>query len=483
MPLLNSRFNPSRLVIAGALAAALGACAHVGPNFVRPQPPATHGYAMNGDKAAPHVTVGPGADGAWWTAFQSPDLDRTIRQALADNPSIAEADATLEAMRQETLAEKGGLGPQGDLSAGISHERINVSSFGFSGFPNPTITLYSVGPTVSYDLDLFGGEKRGLENAWAQTEAQAQRADAAYLSISGNVALEAVAVAQARGEIEALQAMIADDRQNLDLARKAVTLGGAPQSAGVSAQAQLSQDEALLPPLEQELAVHRHALAVLLGKAPADFSPPDFDLESLKLPTDIPVELPSELVRRRPDILAAESDLHAATAQIGVETAKLYPDVKLTAAFVQSALTPGNLFSYAASGWSLGSGLTVPILNRGALRANKRAAEAAARASMARYQATVVRAFGEVADTLQALANDENEIKAQNHALRDAEANLSDQRLAFDKGAGTVLQVLDAQRQLHSARRGLVRAEGQRLADAVRLFVATGADWRVPRPS
>jgi NodT family efflux transporter outer membrane factor (OMF) lipoprotein len=467
------------------MCAALSACATVGPNFKTPPAPADKSFAMAGDKPAPEVAsaAASGAAGPWWTAFGSPDLDRAVRQALLENPSLAEADATLEQMRQQAVAVRGELGPQADLNAGIQGERINLTQFGFTGFPNPTITLYSIGGAVSYDLDLFGGGRRRLESARAKAEAQAHRASAAFLTISGDVALEAVEIARARAQIAAVEAMLDDDRQNLELARKAEALGGAARSAGVGAQAQLAQDQTLLPPLEQQLAQHRHALALFVGKTPAEYTAPDFDLASLRMPASIPVELPSELVRRRPDILAAEADLHAAVADIGVETAKLYPDIKLSAGLTQGALSPANLFSYASTGWNAGGGLTAPLFHGGTLKANQRAAEASARAALARYAIVVGRAFGQVADRLQALTNDENEIAAQTTAERDAEAHLHDERLAFEKGAGTMLAVLDAQRRLHAARRGLVSAEGQRLADAVGLFVATGCDWRDAAPA
>jgi NodT family efflux transporter outer membrane factor (OMF) lipoprotein len=472
-----------RFALALAATTALVGCAEVGPNFARPAAPQASGYTMPGDRGAstlPRIVDATGADGAWWSAFGSPELDRTIKLALADNPTLMEADATLGQLQAEHAAVRGTLGPQADLNAGAQRERINIAAFGISGFTSPTVSLYSIGGAVSYDLDLFGGNKRALESAQAKAEAQANRANAAYLSISGNTALEAMQIAAARAQIAAVQAMVADDRQNYDLVKKAEALGGEARSAGIGAQTQLTQDLALLPPLEQQLAQHRHALALLVGKAPADYTAPDFDFADLSLPQTIPVELPSQLVRRRPDILAAEADLHAATAQIGVETAKLYPDIKLGAALTQTALTPGNIFSYNASGWNFGPTLTLPLFHGGTLKANQKAAAAAAEAANARYQQTVLRAFGEVADILQALAHDEDELKAQVQAQRNAEANLHDSRLAYEKGGGTLLQVLDAQRELHMARRGYATAVGQRYADAVKLFVATAADWREP---
>jgi NodT family efflux transporter outer membrane factor (OMF) lipoprotein len=190
------------------------------------------------------------------------------------------------------------------------------------------------------------------------------------------------------------------------------------------------------------------------------------------------VTIPSQLVRTRPDILAAEADLHAATAQVGVETAKLYPDVKLTAGIAQGALKPGDLFSYNATGWNIGPQVSLPIFNGGSLKARRNAASAAADASYARYKQTVLKAFNQVADVMQALVHDDDAVKAQQLAQRLAEANLRDARLAYEKGGGTLLQVLDAQRQLHMTRRGYALAVGQRYSDAARLFVATAADWR-----
>ena len=476
----------SALVVALLGASALSACAVVGPNFTRPNTPNVSGYAMKGDEASARIVDAAASQqqGAWWKAFHSPELDATVRLALENNQTLNEADATLRQLKDNQAAVRGQLGPQADANAGIERERINIAAFGISGFPSPTVTLYSIGGAVSYDLDLFGGGKRALEGARARTEAQERRADAAYLTISGNVALEAMYVAGARAQIAAVQAIIDDDRKNLELVRKAAQLGGEASMATTTAQTQLDQDLALLPPLEQQLAQHRHALALLVGKAPADYAPPDFDFDKIALPGAIPVVVPSQLLRQRPDILAAEADLHAATAQIGVETAKLYPDVKLSAALTQTALTPANIFSYNSSGWNFGPSLTLPLFHGGTLKANRNAAEAAAQAANARYQETVLSAFVQVADILQALAHDDDLAKAEARAQATSEANVNDERLAYRDGAGTVLRILDAQRQLQMARRNYAAAVAQRYADVVRLYVAVASDWHdAPAPS
>jgi NodT family efflux transporter outer membrane factor (OMF) lipoprotein len=476
-----NRFRLAAGVAAPALAATLlSACATVGPNFAAPAAPRTSGYAMAGDAAAkvPQIAASGDRAGDWWTAFGSDDLNRVVSQALSDSPTLALANAALTQSREAADAARAGLGPQGELNAGIQESRINVAAFGFTGFPSPTISLYSVGGNVSYDLDLYGGHHRAVEDAQAAAQAQAYRAKAAYLTLTGNVVLQAVEIATLRAQIAAVQSVLAEDHKNLDYVQKLQAGGAAPPSAQVSARAQMVQDQATLPALNQQLAQARHAMALLVGRAPADWTAPDFDLDRMTLPAAIPVELPSELVHRRPDILAAEADLHAAVANIGVQQAKLYPDVKLNAGLTQTALTPDKLFDYNFSGWNVGPALSLPLFGRGGLKAGQRSAEAAAKAALAQYQQTVLTAFTQVADVMQALASDEQAIAAQDDARRVAEADLNNSRFAYQNGGGNLLEVTQAERRLSETRQAYVMAQGRRYADAVRLYVATAADWR-----
>lgn len=485
MPLSN-RFRLS--LIAAVSALALSACTTVGPDFKTPGAPtgpAAQGYAMAGDAAAPGVRLDPDArtGGPWWQAFGSPELDQTVRLALADSPSVAEARATLERYQAQARAARGEQLPQVEGTAGAQRERINTQAFGFTGFPSPTISLYSVGATVSYDLDLFGGARRRTEQAQAQAERAARQADAAYLSLSGNVALQAMKVAGLRAQIAAVQAVIADDRQTVEMVRRAHAAGGEARSATTGAQAQLAEDEALLPPLQRQLDQARHQLALLAGKSPAEWSPPDFDMAAIAAPAEIPVSLPSTLVRRRPDILAAEAELHAATAAVGVAVANQYPDIRLSANLTQSAIKPENLFDYSSSGWNLLSGVTAPIFSGGTLKAERQAAEAEARAALARYQQTVLRAFVQVSDALAALATDQQAIEALARSGAAAQANVTDAESAYRLGGGAMIQVVDARRQLSRARRALAEAQAQRFADMVELYAATAADWRTAQPT
>lgn len=476
-----------RRMLAPAVAGlALAGCATVGPDFSRPAVPAAADYAMAGDTPTPLAPTA-ASRGAWWSALGSESLDRAIRQALAESPTVVEADARLEAARAAVAEARGEALPRVDASASGERERANLQSFGFTDFggvrtSNPTFNLYSIGGAVAYDLDPFGGERRRREGAEARLEAQTRRAEAAYLTLTANVALQAVTIATLNAQIAAVERMVAADEASVALARRAEALGGATGGAPVEAGAQLEKDRALLPPLRAELAAARHALAQLVGRAPAEWAAPDFSLEGLTLTAATPLALPSELVRQRPDILAAEAELHAAVADVGVATADLYPRVSLTGAFAQGALEPGDLFSYDVSGWSLGAGLAAPVFDGGRLRARRQAVEAEARAADARYRQTVLAAFVQVGDSLQALAADEEAIAVQTRALAVKEGGVRLARLGYERGGDTLTSVLTAQRKANETAADLARARGRRLADAVRLFAASGGDWRPSTP-
>ncbi len=467
-------------LLALPLALSLGACAVVGPNFQRPPVPGANQYAMAGDAAPSAARMAPEARsaGAWWQALGSAELDRTIRQALASSPSIAEADATLQRAREQAGAAQGALGPEANATAGAMRERINTASFGFAGFPSPTINLYSVGAGVAYDLDLFGGGKRRLEAARARVQAETARADAAYLSLSGNIALQALRIAALRAQLDALDAVIADDQRTLAMVDRAQELGGAAPSDLSVGRADLARDEAQRPAIARDLAAARHQLALLVGKAPADWTAPDFALSDFTRPADLPLSLPSTLVRQRPDIQAAEAELHAATAEVGVAAAALYPDIRLSANLTQGTIHPEDILRYDSTGWSLAGNLAAPLFNGGRLKANKRAAEASARAALARYNGVVLRAFVEVADALSALAEDDKAIAALTRVQQSQENRLKDARAAYELGGGTLLSVVQAQRDLAKSRRDVVQALGRKDADLVMLLTATATGWK-----
>lgn len=492
MPLPTKTPKPALSAVAlaaGVCALALSACSTVGPQFqppASPSGPAGAGYAMAGDTAATAVRLTPDARtaGAWWQAFGSPELDAAIRQGLAASPTLAEARATLERAQAQLAAVRGAQAVQIDANTAAQREQINLAAFGFSGFPgfppfkNPQINLYQVGGSVSYDLDIFGANKRAAEKAEAQAQAAARQADAAYLTLSANMAMQAMKIASLRAQIAEVKAIVADDRRVIDMVRRAEAAGGEAHTALSGGVAQLAEDEALLPPLLRDLDLARHQMALLAGKSPAEWTAPDFNLAKLTAPAEIPVSLPSSLVRHRPDILAAEANLHAATAAVGVAVAAQYPNIRLSAYLTQEATQAGNLFKADSAAWDLLGGVTAPIFHGGTLKAQRQAAEADARIALARYEETVLRAFVQVSDVLSDLGADDQSIAALSVVGRAAEQSASDAQNALRLGGGPMVDVITAQRTLSRARRALVQAQGQRMADLVALYAATASDWR-----
>ncbi len=464
-----------------ALAAFMAAsCASAGPDFKRPEPPTVAGYAMAGDKAPANVTLSPDAraGGAWWTALGSKELDGLVRASLTDSPDIAYVEANLRSALAEAGAIDGARSPQVDFTGSDQRQRINAQSFGFVGFPSPTINLYQLGVSGRYDLDIFGKKRRASEAAAARAEGEARRADAAYLTLSSNVALQAVRIAAIRAEMSSITEIVDADQRVIGMIQKAQAAGGAPRSDSSLGETQLAQDLALLPPLERRLAEARHQLALLLGKSPAEWSAPDFSLADFTIPNSIPVAIPSALVRKRPDILTAEAEFHAATADIGVATASLYPDISLSANLTQGSVEPGNLFQYGSSGWSIAAGITGPLFHGHTLKQREKQAIADADAKFADYRSITLRAFVEVSDALSGVETSDRLVVAQERAERAAQQNFNDARLSFELGAGPLLNVFDAGRQLSISQREKIRAQGQRLEDIIKLFAASADDWR-----
>ena len=468
------------------LSALLVSACTVGPDFKAPAPPGISTYAAKGDAPAPgdqHVTLGQKVEGDWWAGFQSPPLSQTITLALSGNEDVEAAKERMAEAEEEVNAAEGALLPQVSLGAGAGYQKYGRALFGPVNFQIPPFAYYTLGPTVSFPLDLFGGQKRTVEERHAFLEYQHFELDAAYQSLAAHVATEALALASARAEQDTLTAIIADDQRNMDLVQSAITAGSGTRVQLVTAQTQLVQDRALMPDLKQREATARHALAVLVGKAPAEWSPPDFTLKDFTLPSDVPVSLPSELVHQRPDIQAAEAQLHAASAAIGVATANLYPNLNLTATVTQQALTPGELFNSISNAYALAANLTAPIFNGGRLSAEKRAAIDNYKAMLALDRQTILTAFGDVGDRLQALANDADRVQAQGEAAQTAAESLDLARKSFQAGNSGILDVIDAERRNAQAQLAFTRAKAQRLMDTAELYLALGGSPITPPPS
>ena len=458
-----------------ALIAALAGCV-AGPNFVAPAAPTTASYtaaalANPGDGATTIDPTLPVPD-RWWAPLNSPRLDSTIRQALAANRSLDGARATLAEAEQVSAASAAGRYPHVDLDAGVGRQKYGAAFLGPEHLP--PFTYFSIGPAVTYAFDFAGGVRRTIEQQRAMTDYERHELDAAALSVSGNVAMQALAAATARAQLDNLEALLSDDRSDLKLVQDSFTDGAATRVDVLNAQSQLANDQTLLPPLRRDLSVANNALALLAGSTPAQWTAPDFKLDEFELPGRLPLTVPSELVHRRPDILAAEAQLHAATAGVGVASANLYPQVSLTATASLQANTLRTLFEASSAAGGLAGSLTQPLFDHGALRAKRQAAIDAAQVSLASYEQVVLSAFGQVADALEDLEHDQELLVSEQGAVAIAAENLALTRESYSAGNSGVLQVLEAQRQNQQARIGLVRAQSQRLQDTVQLLLALG---------
>lgn len=471
-------------------ATALAGCT-VGPDFARPQAPGETGYQPSSElgaavRGAPAVTLGAGPAQRWWTAFGSPEMDALVDSAIANNHSLAASNATLAAARDELRAVAGRRLPQIDANARVDQQQVNLAGFGFSGNNplapggNPEFHLYSVGGGISYDLDLFGGLRRQVEQSAAQVEAQQRQTEAAHLSIAGQVVNQVLTVAAIRAQIATANALLAEDLRNVDLTQKRRLGGEGTLVEVLNAQSQYTADRGDIPQLEQQLAEARHLLATLVGIAPSELGATEFDIAKLTLPTAIPVALPSELVHRRPDILQAEADLHAAAAGIGVATARLYPDITLGAALTQGAPGIGDLVKNAFRGYDIFAGVTAPIFHGGTLKAQRAAAINRAKASEATYQQTVLSAFGQVADLLSAIQSDARSVVNQRESVSVAERSRHLSQRSYQVGNSGILQVLETERLYQRASNGLVLARTRQFLNVARLYVATAGGWTGP---
>jgi NodT family efflux transporter outer membrane factor (OMF) lipoprotein len=368
---------------------------------------------------------------------------------------------------------------------GATRERFTGAALGQSGFGGSVFNLYNASVNVSYTLDIFGGERRQLEGLLAQVDYQWFQLEAAYLALTANIVTAAVREASLRFQIQATREIIAALETQLDVVERRFELGAVSRSDVLAQRTTLAQFRATLPPLEKQLAQVRNQLSVYVGRFPSEAQLPEFALDHLELPRELPVSLPSALVRQRPDIRASEALFHQASAQIGVATANLYPQITLTGAFGSETTRFHDLFGSGTAVWSLAASLLQPIFHGGELTAKRRAAIAAYDQAAALYRESVLEAFQNVADALRALEVDARTLQAQADAAAVAHEALDLTSRQFQLGAVSYLSLLNAQQQDIQARITLVQAQAARYSDTAALFQALGGGWwnRTPQAS
>jgi NodT family efflux transporter outer membrane factor (OMF) lipoprotein len=454
----------------------------VGPDFQPPHAPVHGAYAgapvstvsvdvMHG--AAQRLVAGADVEMEWWHALGSSKLNGLIDQALRFSPTLAAAEATLR-QRQELFGARAGSTayPKVDASAGVQRQRFNPVTLGQSG-DSRLFSLFTAALLVRYDLDLFGGNRRALEALAARTDYQRFQLEAARLDLAAGVALAAISQAELAARLEATEVILRSQEAQVRITNRRVELGQASQDDLLALEAQAGRTRASIPLIRKSLEQSRHVLAALVGAAPGTGGLPSFGLADFALPSELPLVLPSELVRRRPDIQAAEALLHAASADYGVAASKLFPQVSLSATLGSQALTTASLFDSGTQSWGLVGQLLQPLLDRG-LPAQERAALAAFDAAAANYQQAVLEALRNVADVLRAIDHDAQSLVAQAAADRSAQALLRSMHRQHALGAASYLQLVGAEQQAQENRIELVAAQARRLADTVALYQAMG---------
>jgi NodT family efflux transporter outer membrane factor (OMF) lipoprotein len=462
----------------------IGGC--VGPNFHKPAPPQVDRYTIDAQPVETASAQGPGGAAQkflaerevprnWWTLFGSAELDGLVTESLRANPNVLSAQAALRQALENTAAQRGSYFPT--VQAGFDASR-NLNATGVLA-PNlasgtALYNLFTPQVTVSYVPDVFGANRRQVESLAAQAEASRYQLDATYLTLTANVVTAAIQAAAFREQISATERVITLERESLAVLKRELELGAIAEVDVYAQEAALAQLEATLPPLRRQWQTALDQLAVLTGHLPAEFKPPKIELNQLLLPVDLPLGVPSQLVERRPDVRAAEAQLHAATAQVGVAIANMLPQFTITGDIGSSATAMSDLFKAGTGFWSVGANATQTLFAGGSLIHRKRAADAALDQAAAMYKSAVLTAFANVADAMHALDTDADALNASSRAEAAADSSLSVARQQLDLGSVSYLALVVSEQTYQQALISLIQARAARFADTAALFQALG---------
>jgi NodT family efflux transporter outer membrane factor (OMF) lipoprotein len=486
--------NPICSVVRRSFAAAAssliflaGGCA-VGPDFKTPDAPDVQGYAKEplaistasakvGGGEAQRFVDDLDIPAQWWTLFHSEPLNALIEDALTHNADLKSAQAALKVAQENYYAQQGVYYPSVNANFNPTRNKNAVQPSPTLATYEPYFNLYTAQVSVSYVLDVFGGNRRQVETLEAQRDSQKFQLEATYLTLTSNVVAAAVQEASLRGQISATEDIISAYREALDIYRRRLALGDVAGADVAAQEAALAQAETALPNLRKQLAQQRDLLTALAGRLPSDEIGQTFDLAALTLPQDLPVTLPSKLVEQRPDIKSAEGQLHAASAQVGVAIANMLPEITLSGNIGTTATQANQLFLPGNGFWTLAGDFAQPIFQGGELLHKTRAARANLEEAAAQYRSTVITAFQNVADTLRALQNDADAVQANLRAEQAAAASLAIARKQLELGDTSYLALLNAELTYQQAVINLIQARANRYADTAALFQALGGGW------
>ena len=480
----------TRFSLAAAIWAAtalMSGCA-VGPDFTVPARPDVDRYtrepqpartaaAGTAAGAAQHFAADRDIPGEWWTLFRSRGLNALIVHSLDANPNLQSAIAALRVAQENKLAQVGKFFPTVQANFTPTRQLTSQSLAPVLNSGENPFNLYTAQLMVSYTFDIWGQNRRAVEALQALADVQRFQVEAAYLTLTSNVVVAAIQEASLQGQIDATNELIAINEKMLGTLRKQFDSGFINRSDLAAQEAALAQIKATLPPLRKQLAVERDLLAALAGRFPGQEPIETFRLAALHLPVEIPLSLPSRLVEQRPDVRAAEEQLHAAGAQIGVAIANMLPNITLSASGGYTATELAGLFSPINKFWMIAGSATQTVFDGFSLLHQKRAAEATFQQAAWAYQATVIAAFQNVADALRTLQNDADALKAAGDFARAAKVSLDLAQQQFTAGNVNFIVLLNAQQTNQQARIALVQAQANRLADTAALFQALGGGW------
>ncbi len=475
------------IVVAAAVALTVSGCA-VGPDFKRPDSPQVEGYLHKATTPsasatlpaanAQHFVDGMDIPGQWWALFHSQALDELIAEAIKANPDLQAAQAALRNSKEILYAGQGAFFPSVDANFEPTRQKIAGGTVSSGAADGATLySLHTAQVSIGYSPDVFGGVRRGVESLHAQAELQRFQLEAAFLSLSSNLVNTVVQEASLRDQIVATREIIDINTKVLEILRRQHEFGQSSVADVAVQETILAQAQATLPPLEKQLAQQRDLLSTLIGRFPSEGRMARFDLASLQLPQTLPLSLPSKLVEQRPDVRAAEANLHSASAQVGVAVSNRLPNITLSASLGSMAYTTGQLFGAGTGFWMLAGSLAQPVFRGGALLHEQRAAEAAYDQAEAQYRSTVLSAFRDVADTLHAIQADSSAFSAALAAERAAAKSLAIATRQLELGDISSATLLAVQQSYLQTKLGLSQARANRLADTIALFQALGGGW------
>ncbi|WP_175774411.1 efflux transporter outer membrane subunit [Burkholderia anthina] len=417
------------------------------------------------------------SDPRWWRRFGSPALDALVEQAMQDSPSIRSAESRLVEATKYLAGQHGASRyPQVDVGASAKREQLNTAAAGLPMIPNPSpFMLYNTNVNVRYDFDLFGAQRHRIEAKRYEAALRQHQADAARLTLAGNIIAAVVREGRLRDEIELNDAVLRNRQAVRQMLRERHEIGSVAYRDTFDGDSDVDRIEAELAALRAELLQIRFQLAVYTG-VPSPESLPRFHLDDLQLPRDLPSIVPSELVHQRPDILAAEASLHIAGELAGVATANLYPRIELGASLGSSPLVLGQLFAGGTTIWNIGAQLSAPVFHGGELRAARDAAVAAYDATFEDYRKVVLGALQSVADAMTEMDRDTTALQARSAVAQRQQTVLDMTRRQFENGSSDRLRVLRDEYAYDLTRLEVLRVRAARMASTVSFFAAVGGD-------